>query len=50
MLLGEESSFIRNEEAEPKQKECPVVDAPDGESKASAVNNNTAQEPGILGP
>ena len=31
---GEErSSFIRNEEAEPNQKQRPVVDVSDGESK-----------------
>ena len=29
----EKSSFIRNEEAEPKQKQCPAVDVSDDESK-----------------
>ena len=27
-------SYIRNEEAEPKRKQCPVVDVSGGESKA----------------
>ena len=49
---GEEqrNSSRKNEEAEPKWKQHWVVDVSGGESKASAVNNNTAQEPGILGP
>ena len=29
----EKSSFIRNEEAEPKQKQCPAVDVSDDENK-----------------
>ena len=44
------NSSRRNEEAETKWKQHPVMDVSGGESKASAGNNNTAQEPGMLGP
>ena len=49
---GEEqrNNSKRNEEAEPKQKWCPVVDDPGGERKAKAVNNNILWEPGMLDP
>ena len=33
MLLEKRNSSRRNEEAEPKQKNCPVVDVTGGESK-----------------
>ena len=33
MLLEKRNSSRRNEEAEPKQKQCPVVDVSGGESK-----------------
>ena len=41
------NSSRKNEEAEPKQKQCPVVVM---EVKSDAVKKNTAQEPGMLGP
>ena len=43
-----EDSSRRNEEAEPKWKQH--LDVCGGESKSDAVRNNTAQEPGMLGP
>ena len=39
-----------NEEMEPKQKEHPVVDVTGDEVKYSAVTNNIAYGPGMLGP
>ena len=39
-----------NEEMEPKQKQCPVVDGIGDGSKVNAVKNNTVYKPGILGP
>ena len=33
---------IRNEEAEPKQKQCPVMDVSGGDSKARCLKNNIA--------
>ena len=38
---GEEqrNSSRRNEEAKPKQKQCPVVDVSGGESKSDAIKN-----------
>ena len=38
---GEEqrNSSRRNEEAEPKWKQCPVVDVSGGESKSDAIKN-----------
>ena len=38
----------KNEEMEPKQKQCPVVDVT-GDIKSDAVKNNIAWEPGMLG-
>ena len=40
----------KNEEAEPKQKQHPVVDVTCDGSKSNAIKNNIAQEPGMLGP
>ena len=41
---GEEqrNSSRRNEEAEPKQKHCPIVDVTGDGSKVNAVKNNIA--------
>ena len=41
---GEEqrNSSRRNEEAEPKRKQCPVVDVSGGESKSDAIKNYIA--------
>ena len=41
---GEEqrNSNTRNEEAEPKWKQCPVMDVSGGENKFNAVKNNIA--------
>ena len=41
---GEEqkNSSRRNVEAEPKQKQCPVVDVSGGEVKSHAIKNNIA--------
>ena len=36
------NNFRKNEELEPKQKQCPVVDVTGDESKVDAVKNNTA--------
>ena len=36
------NNFRKNEETEPKQKQCPVVDVTGDESKVDAVKNNTA--------
>ena len=38
MLLEKRNSSRRNEEAEPKQKNCPVVDVTGGESKVQCCN------------
>ena len=35
---------------EPKQKQLPVVDVTGDGSKSDVVKNDTAQEPGMLGP
>ena len=42
--------FRKNREAEPKQKQHPVVAVSGDGSKIDAVKNSIAQEPGILGP
>ena len=49
---GEEwrTSSRRNEEAEPKWRQCPVVGVAGGESKVRCCENSSAQEPGTLGP
>ena len=49
---GEEqrNSSRRNEEAEVKQKQHPVVDILMMEVKSDSVKKNIAQEPGMLGP
>ena len=49
---GEErrNNTRKNEEMEPKQKQCPVVDGIGDGSKVNAVKNNTVYKPGILGP
>ena len=39
----------KNEETEPKQKQCPVVDVT-GDGTKDAVKSNIAQEPGMSGP
>ena len=44
------NSSRRNEEAEVKQKQHPVVDILMMEVKSDSVKKNTAQEPGMLGP
>ena len=46
---GEEwrNSARKNEEAEPKQKQCLVVDVTGDGSKSNAVKNNIVQEPGM---
>ena len=36
------NSSRRNEEAEPKRKQCPVVDVSGGESKSDAIKNYIA--------
>ena len=45
-----ENSFRKNEEAEPKQKQHPVVDVTVMEIKSNSIKNNIAEEPGMLGP
>ena len=52
MLLEKNGEITpeKNEETEPKQKQCPVVDVTGDEIKSSAVKSNNAQEPGMLGP
>ena len=40
----------KNEETEPKQKQCPIVDVTGDGSKSDAVKGNIAQEPGTLDP
>ena len=49
---GEEwrNSSRRNEEAEPKQKQCPVVDVSGGESKVQCCKGQYCIKPGMLGP
>ena len=50
MLLGKRrQNFRKNEDVEPKWKGHPVVDM-SMKVKSDAVENNTAQEPGMLGP
>ena len=44
------NSSRKNEEAEPKWKQCPVVDGTGDKSKVQCFKNNIAQEPGMLGP
>ena len=44
------NSSRRNEEAEVKQKQHPVVDILMMEVKSDSVKKNIAQEPGMLGP
>ena len=41
---GEEqkNSSRRNVEAEPKQKQCPVIDVSGGEEKSHSIKNNIA--------
>ena len=36
------NSSRRNEKAEPKQKQCPVVDVSGGKSKVHSIKNNIA--------
>ena len=44
------SNYTRkNEETEPQQKQCPVMDVT-GDGSKDAVKSNIAQEPGMLGP
>ena len=40
----------KNEERDPKQKQCPAVDVTGDGSKSDAVKNNISKKPGILGP
>ena len=40
----------KDEEMEPKQKQCPVADGTGDGGKVDAVKNNIADKPGILGP
>ena len=40
----------KNEEVEPKRNQHPVVDVTGDGSKSDAIENNIAQEPGMLGP
>ena len=49
---GEEwrNNSRKNEETEPKQKQHPVVNVTGDGSKISCCKENTAQEPGMLGP
>ena len=47
---SEETPPEKNEEAESKQKQRPVVDVTGGGSKSDAVKSNITQEPGMLGP
>ena len=49
MLLEKSGEKRKNEEAEPKKKQCPAVDVTGNESKVSCCKNNTALEPGMLG-
>ena len=44
------NSSRRNEEAEPKWKQYPVVDVSGAEVKSKAVKNSIACEPGMLDP
>ena len=44
------NSSKKNEEAETKRKQHTVVDVTLVKVKSNAVKNNTAQEPGMLGP
>ena len=49
---GEEqrNSSRKNEEIEPKWKQCPVVDVTGDGSKVRCYKNNVAQESGMLYP
>ena len=49
---GEEwkNNAKKNEETEPKRKQCPAVDVTSAGSKVRCCKNNTVQEPGMLGP
>ena len=40
----------KNEETEPQQKQCPVVEVTGDGSKVQCCNNNITKEPGMLGP
>ena len=40
----------KNEEAEPKQKQCPVWKSLVMEVKSDALKNSISEEPGMLGP
>ena len=44
------NSSKKNEAAETKRKQHPVVDVSLVKVKSNAVKNNTAQDPGMLGP
>ena len=47
----QENSFRRNEKAEPKWKQYPlVVDVSGGESSLMLQKNSISLEPGMLGP
>ena len=49
---GEEcrNNSAKNEETEPQQKQCPVVEVTGDGSKVQCCNNNITKEPGMLGP
>ena len=49
---GEEwrNNYRKNEETEPKRKQCSVVDVTGDGSKDSCCKNNIPQAPGMLGP
>ena len=51
-VTGEEwrNNSRKNEETEPKRKQCPVVDVTGDGVKSDAVKNNISQEPRMLGP
>ena len=40
----------KNEETEPKWKQCPVVDVTGDGSKVWCIEKNNTKEPGMLGP
>ena len=49
---GEEwgNNSRKDENTEPKRKQCPVVDVTGDGSKSDAVKSSISQEPGMLGP
>ena len=51
-VTGEEwrNNSRKNDEMEPKQKQCPAEDVTGMEVKSNSVKNNIAQELGMLGP